>query len=371
MAKIFYSMCGEGRGHAARVRSMVEHLKGEHQLVLFAPDQAYDFLAPRYPAGTPNVEVRRIPGLRFFYTNGRLDLIRSISNAFGYMWKLRNLVRQLKRAIREEQPDLILSDFEPALPRAAKSCKAPFVSLNHQHFLVACDLSSLPWHLRGWASMMGLAVRAHHYWQRQTIVSSFFSAPLRPGYERVLQVGPLLRPEVLQARPVTGDHIVSYLRASTPPKVLEMLHSSGREVRVYGLGNRKDEGNLRFMPLHEQKFVDDVASCHALVGAAGNQSLGEAIYMGKPIFALPEADHHEQMINSHFLGQMGTGAFSTLEDVQPREFSEFLGKTDQYRDALRDYAGRIDGTPAAVGEVVRHLRGRLVSPIPMQNLCLV
>lgn len=334
---------------------MVEHLRGDHQLVLFAPDQAYDFLAPRYPAGTPNVEVRSIPGLRFSYSQGRLDFLGTIGNVFSYMWRLRNLVRHLKKAIREEKPDLIISDFEPALPRAAKSSRVPFISLNHQHFLVACDLSSLPWSLQSWAKMMAVAVKAHHYWQKQTIVSSFFNAPLRAGYENVVQIGPLLRPEVLQAKSTDGQHIVSYLRPATPGKVLEMLQGCGREVRVYGLGSRKDEGNLRFFPLHEKKFVDDVASCHALMGAAGNQSLGEAIYLGKPIFALPEADHHEQMINAHFLRQMGTGDFAPLEDVSADDFHEFLGATDQYRERLSKFAGKIDGTPTAVAQVNRYL----------------
>src|SRR5262245_20799177 len=103
MAKIFYTMAGEGTGHAARVRVIVEQLRNEHQFVLFAPDQAYDFLAPRYPAGTPNVEIRRIPGLRFHYTRGRLDLSKTIWAGAGYLWRLPGLASRLQRAIRDEK----------------------------------------------------------------------------------------------------------------------------------------------------------------------------------------------------------------------------------------------------------------------------
>ena len=63
MARILYSMCGEGRGHAARVRAIVEALRREHEIILLAPDDAYDFLASRYSAATSNVFIRRIPGL--------------------------------------------------------------------------------------------------------------------------------------------------------------------------------------------------------------------------------------------------------------------------------------------------------------------
>ena len=358
MARIFYSMAGEGRGHATRVRSMVERLRHEHELVLFAPDEAYEFPAPRYPAGFPNVEVRRIPGLRFHYTRGRLDLTRSVARGLGYLWKLPGLVRELKRTIRDEQPDLVVTDFEQSLPRAARACGVPFVRLNHQHFLVACDLSSLPLRLQGYGKLMGLAVKAHHPGQTATIVSSFFQAPLRRGYGDVQQVGPLLRPEILAAPRTCGDYLLSYLRSNAPGHVLELLKSAGRPVRVYGLGERKPEGPLTFCKLSEQTFVDDLASCAALVGAAGNQSLGEALYLGKPVLAMPEERHHEQLINAHFLRQMKAGDWTTIESAQPRHLARFLDRLDEYREGIESHSGRLDGTPAALGALAKFLPPR-------------
>ena len=355
MAKIFYSMAGEGRGHATRVRAMVEQLRYEHQIVLFAPDQAYDFLAPRYTGEIPNVEVRRIPGLRFHYTRGRLDLTKSVWHGLGYLWKLPGLIGQLKRTLRDERPDLVVADFEPALPRAARACGVPFISLNHQHFLVACDLSSLPFALRQHARLMSLAVQAHHRGEISTVVSSFFCAPLRRGFEFVKQVGPLLRPEIRRAVPTRGDYLLSYLRPNAPANVLDMLRTSDREVRVYGLGERSPDGPLKFFPLGEQTFVDDLAGCAALVGAAGNQSLGEALYLGKPVLALPEEQHHEQQINSHFLAQMGGGDWTSAEQARPATLNRFLSQLDDFRGALAGQAAFLDGTPAALAELRRFL----------------
>src|SRR5690554_856066 len=48
MAKIFFSMSGEGRGHASRVHAVVEQLKQEHEISLFCPNDAYHLLEPRY-----------------------------------------------------------------------------------------------------------------------------------------------------------------------------------------------------------------------------------------------------------------------------------------------------------------------------------
>ena len=93
-------MAGEGRGHAVRVRAMVEELRREHQLVLLAPDEAHDFLAPLFPAGSPGVELRRIPGLRFHYTRGRLDLAKTLMRAAVYHARLPELVAEMSEGLR-------------------------------------------------------------------------------------------------------------------------------------------------------------------------------------------------------------------------------------------------------------------------------
>lgn len=370
MAKIFWSMAGEGRGHATRVRSIVEQLheevSDEHHFVLFASDQAYDFLAPCYADGSRTVEVRRIPGLRFRYREGRLSATKSLSGGLRYLRQLPGLVEHLKQAIRDKQPDLVITDFEPALPRAARACNVPFVSLDHQHFLVACDLSSLPTRLRGFAWLNSLAVRAYHSGASATIVSSFFQAPLKRGYEGVKQIGPLLRPEIRRAQSSRGDYLLSYLRPSTPAHVLDMLLASGREVRVYGLGERLAEGHLRFFPFDEQTFVDDLAGCAALVGAAGNQSLGEALFLGKPVLAMPERRHHEQLINAHFLAGMGVGEWMTMEQATTERLHQFCDRLEEYRGRLAGYRGHLDGNAAAIAEIRRFLPAMKEKTAPLE-----
>ena len=61
MGKVFYSVGGEGRGHATRVRALVENLRVRHDVTIFAPAHAYDLLAPAYERTA--VRVERIPGM--------------------------------------------------------------------------------------------------------------------------------------------------------------------------------------------------------------------------------------------------------------------------------------------------------------------
>lgn len=91
MSRIFYSVAGEGRGHATRARTVVEELRRDNEVVLFAPHMAFDFLNEIY-RDTADVEVRRIPGLQFSYSGRSVSYWRSIRDSVPYLWKLPSLV---------------------------------------------------------------------------------------------------------------------------------------------------------------------------------------------------------------------------------------------------------------------------------------
>jgi uncharacterized protein (TIGR00661 family) len=356
MAKIFYSMAGEGRGHASRVRSMVEQLRNEHELVLLASGQAFDFLTGCYGENTPNVEIRRIPGLRFKYTNNRLNVTKSVIEGFRFRYRLRDYVREVGQWIEQDRPRLAVVDFEPILPRAARRMNVPYIVVNHQNFAEAYKLSILPVSLKIHAAGIRWAVRQHHTRQTATVVSGFFKPPLHKGFEDVVQVGPLLRPEVRGKTPSDGDFLLSYLRPHTPAHVFELLKQCGKEVRIYGLGERPEDGPLTYRAISEETYVDDLASCRAYIGAAGNQTLGELLYFGKPVFALPEDTHHEQLINAHFIRHMGVGNFATAQQVDKEHFADFFVRRDDYLEKLAPLKGALDGTDATVEVIQRQLR---------------
>ena len=351
MAKIFYSMAGEGRGHAVRVLTLVEHLRHEHELVLFASGDAYDFLVKTYgTTQVDNVRLLRVSGLQFRYTGGKLDLFKSTAGAMSFARReMPALVDALRRRIDAEQPDLAISDFEPTLPRAARMSGLPWMSIDHQHVLMAYDLSSLPFLLRRYAWWMSWAVRWYYGWGDYTAVaSSFYTPPLKRGFEHVRQVGPMLRPEIIAKEPSTNHFLLSYLRSNTPPEVINALANCGWPVRIYGLGEKPSVGSLSFHAIDEHRFVEDLATCAGLFSAAGNQLLGEALYYGKPVFAIPEEMHHEQQINAHFLRQMGAGDWMTAEKFQSKQFHQFLVRLEEFRENLAHLKGNLNGTPDAL-----------------------
>ena len=255
-----------------------------------------------------------------------------------------------------------LGPIEPALPRACARQRIPLVSVDHQHFLLSYDLSSLPWALQWNAWFMSHAVWMYSAGATDTVVSAFFRPPLKRGWEHVIQVGPLLRQAVTQAVPSDRGFILSYLRRHTPFSTLASLADCGLPVKVYGLGSRDPIGSLSFHPIDERQFVEDLASCRGLIAAAGNQLIGEALHLGKPLLVLPEQAHAEQLMNSHFLAGMGCGEFRLLETVTPQDVQAFLGSLDRFRSALTGVCGKMDGTPDVLAVIERRLRQPVAAP---------
>ncbi len=343
MATIFYSMAGEGRGHATRVRAVAQHLRARHDVVLFCPGAAHAFLAPLF-ADDPRVTVEPLPGLFFRYdSRDRVHALRTAGSALRYACALPRLVDRLAARVERERPALVISDFEPALPRAARRVGVPVVSLSHQAFLLACDLRQLPRGLRVHAALMGLVVRAFQARPTATIVSSFYAAPLKPGYAHAHQTGVLLRPAIRASRPRRGAHLVCYLRRALPINVARALQATGRPVRIYGLGERPPEGRLEFRAIDEEGFVADLASAEALISTAGNQLVGEALFLGKPVFAIPEDNNREQSINAWFLRASGAGDWSSAAKLRASDLTAFLARLEDHRRALQSLS--VDGTP--------------------------
>jgi len=334
MATIFYSMAGEGRGHATRVRAIVEDLRKRHRVVLFAPGQAHELLEPIYRGS--DVEVRTIEGLSFRYRpDGSVDYLRTVVESAKCLKDYSRRIAELRKQIARDRPDLVVTDFEPLLPRAAEREGVPYVSIDHQHFLTTYSMSGLPLYQRIHALLIGAAVRLFHARQDLTIVSAFFRPPLVAGAgSKVRQVGVLLGQDILEREPLDEGFLLVYLRRGTPRRVFRALANCGLPARIYGPGKVGTEGPLVFCAVDRQDFVEDLSRCRALVTTAGNQVVGEALHLGKPVLALPEPGNWEQGLNGFFLERMGVGKCASMRILRSKAIRDFLANLESYRGAM-------------------------------------
>lgn len=368
MANIHYSVSGEGRGHASRARVLIDRLRQEHRVVVHCYGDSEAMLAPLY-RGT-DVSVRTIPGLRFAYDHrGRLHPAWSLGRAIPFLWNLESEKRRLARLLEVEQADLALVDFEPLLPRAARLAGVPVVAVDHQQFLTACDLSTLPLPLRGGAAVLARFVRAFYDGPVPSVISSFFFPPLRKGIENVVQAGVLLRREFEEVTPGTGRHLVAYLRRHPPPEVLSALLFCGHPVRVYGAAETGTWANLTFRPVSADGFAGDLATAIGLVSTAGNQVVGEALSLRKPVLAYPEPGNIEQRINAYFIQALRVGWAVPVRALTAELVAKFVEEAP--RLAERIDTRRIDGNAVALRAIEAELHGHRRLPDPTSGVRVI
>jgi uncharacterized protein (TIGR00661 family) len=167
------------------------------------------------------------------------------------------------------------------------------------------------------------------------LVTTFFEAPLKRG--GTVLVPPIVRPEIVAAEPVRGDHLVVY--SGGEPALIEALRSSGMPCRVYGMrgGPEEDQvdGNLEYRPRSNEGFVEDLRTARGVVTGGGFSLLSEAVYLGKPVLAMPLHGQFEQMMNARYLAREGYG--SCAPEVTPEVLDGFLAGLDGFEQALAAY----------------------------------
>lgn len=358
--RIAYGVFGYGRGHATRTAAVLPALQRRHDVLLLAGGQAYEILSRDYP-------VCRIPTLGYGYRGARR------SNYLTLKQNLRPLLdlalcgpasRAVDALLGDFRPDAVVSDAEPWTHRAALRLGVPRIAFDHFGILVHCR-HALPLLDRVRRARDAAAYRWLMGGPQRVIISSFYDAPPRRAGVRI--VGPLLRDAVLAAQPRRGAHLLVYLnngRHQFTPQMEAALRRIDVPVRIYGTPRQGASGRIEFRAPGDLPFVEDLASCRALLSTAGNQLMGEALHLGKPMLVMPE-DCVEQRLNAAAVARLGIGMQVTAREFSAGVLQRFLAAENEYAAAIRT---RIrDGRSAALAALEQflvELTGRGPASVP-------
>ena len=323
--RILYGVTGCGLGHTMRARALARHLvERGHDVKLAASGRAVSILREH------GLDVVAIDGMRMHYERGGVRRLGTIAD----------LLRQAPRALRHNarvalalsfDPDVVVTDFDSFSHAVGKLLGRPVISLDHQHVFdryrhpreVLARLSSYA-PVRAFVSAK--TSRCDEY-----IVSSFFFPEEHPQNRTpTTLVGPIVRPEIADARPTRGDHVLVYQTTSGDPRLLTALGAvRGARFVVYGLGRAERIGNVELRAFDEAAFVRDLASARAVIANGGFTALSEALYLGKPALSIPVRRQPEQELNAAYLETLGLGASARAisRDVVER----FLARLDGFR----------------------------------------
>jgi len=304
--KILYGVVGEGMGHAMRSRVVVSHLVGQgHEVEIMASGRAVDFLKKHFP------DVNRIHGLHIIYDENRVRRGKTLlSNVLKGTAGLPQNIKAYFDLIDDFSPEMVISDFESWAYAYAKAHTLPVISIDNMQVINRCRHD--PEILRGHRADFEIArafVKSKLPFCDHYLITTFFRPPIRK--ERTTLHPPILRPEILAARSSRGEHLLVYQTSEGHGQLLESLRETGLECRIYGM--RRDiqqeqvEGALRFRPFSEQGFIDDLASARGVVAGGGFTLMGEAVYLHKPMLAVPLNRQFEQILNARYLERQGYG----------------------------------------------------------------
>jgi uncharacterized protein (TIGR00661 family) len=157
---------------------------------------------------------------------------------------------------------------------------------------------------------------------------------VKPRKKKTFLFPPILREEILQAKPTDSDFILVYV-TSAADELTAVLKNVRQRFVCYGFDREGRDGNLEFRKPSMDGFLRDLCNCRAIVANAGFSLISEALYLGKPYLAWPVKRQFEQVFNAYYIGETGYGAY--WEDLNKERVESFLFNLDEYRNNLEKY----------------------------------
>jgi uncharacterized protein (TIGR00661 family) len=311
--KVLYGVTGEGMGHAMRSRVVLEHLvDAGHTIEIIASGRAAEFLGKRF------ADVSTIHGLHMILEENRVRRGKTLwSNVLkGALGVPRNIATYFEQVDKLE-PDVVISDFESWTYLYGTTHRLPILSIDNMQVIHRCTLPpGIIDDNRVAFELTKTFIKAKLPGCDAYYITSFFRPP--PRKPNTYLFPPILRPEILDAKRAAGDHILVYQSGSA--ELETALAATGVECRIYGMrpGQKEEirDGKLRFRPFSEAGFIEDLATCRAVIGAGGFTLMGEAVYLHKPMLSLPLEGQFEQMLNARYLEHEGYGMWTPgFDDV--------------------------------------------------------
>jgi len=352
--RILYGVVGEGMGHAMRSRVILDELVKEHEVQVVVSGRAYDYLQKRV---SENLAVRKIWGYTLVYEDNEVDAFKTaVRNLKGAISGWPENIKAYVEITERFEPEVVISDFESWSYLFGQRHGLPIISVDNMQIINRCEHPpeitagmSRDFELTK-AIVKAKVAGADHYH-----VTTFFYPPVRK--ERTTLHPPILRPEILAAKPGPGEHLLVYQTSTSNSALPDILRRSGRECRIYGL--RRDlkeelvEGNLRFRPFSKAGFIDDLRTARGVIASAGFTLMGEAVYLHRPMLAVPVAGQFEQVLNARYLEREGYGlAADELTDERLGQFLERIPDCERKlasytQDGNRDLLDALAGSLAA------------------------
>ncbi|VVB75829.1 UDP-N-acetylglucosamine--N-acetylmuramyl-(pentapeptide) pyrophosphoryl-undecaprenol N-acetylglucosamine transferase [uncultured archaeon] len=318
--KILFFYCGEGLGHATRAIAAANALKADHDITLASYGYTRDF------GINAGLDVKEVPSeIQLVGRSGQFDLSKSILTTISNSSKQPHGILKFNSLINKTKPDLVLSDsfFLPATLSKNKGIPT-WMILNQTNIERFFYTNS-----KAFIRMAGPFIkRLNHSTlnQMDKLLIPDFSPPftvceesvsLTPElYEKTQYLGPLVRNlgRELKTKPkkktvysmIGGfgyrkqllDKIVEASR-ELPDYHFDLVAGPNAKLGTHGKNVKTYTSLTNPLPLINESSL--------VIGGGGHSTAMEALALGKPVLAAPDAFHCEQECNADGLERIGAG----------------------------------------------------------------
>ena len=355
---------GEGRGHLTQALALEKILEAAgHRVAGVLLGRNPNREAPRFFLEKIGAPVERIDSPSFFMDGRRramATLGATIRKNVPLIGRFREGLHRVGRAIERHRPDVVINFHEVlagvyyALHRRGRSALPPLVCVAHQYMFQHPAYPSFP-QGRGWDRWwLHFFVGATQLASKKRLALSLYPAPHRRE-EGLVVMPPLLRPELAAPPPEPPveeePFFLMYLLNSGYAEEVVRWHRRHPGVRLHCFWDRpgaapveRYDDTLTFHALDDEKFLDMMKRCRGLATTAGFESVGEALYLGKPVLMVPVEGHFEQCCNAIDGQYAGAGVatqsfergLSRLQALAPR----YESRVPRFRRWLHDAPAR-------------------------------
>ena len=340
--RILYGVCGEGMGHAVRSAVAVRHLlmAGHDLTVLAGSRPAAEYL--RFQVGF-GAEVIQTLGAQAVYDDSSVDVPKTLAaNALrAGLAPLANAAASLATLARP--PDVVVSDFDSLSAYMAARLDKPLVALDNIHFGNRCSHAPencRPEDDRAHALFRLVADRTVPGARRYMVLAMHRPASMLPQTSLHL---PILRDEVIgmeHGHSDTGPVVAYHNAHADHARLIQAYCESGLPVRVYGVPGhaQTSTGSVRCLSFDDRRFLGDLSRARFVVGGAGFTLLSEALYLGKPVLAVPYGLQYEQLLNASYLERAGWGR--RCNRLSAHALRRFADDAAHMREVIKEQAPR-------------------------------
>ncbi len=360
---------GEGRGHMTQAIAFSKMLEDSgHQLAAVILGKSKRRAIPEFFSREIKAPVHLVesPNFEADKSEKRILIGKTILSNLKKMPVFWQSLNQIHTVIQTEKPDVILNfyDLLGGFYSVLFQPKAAYWVIGHQYLIGHPDFSFAP--SKGFQKQLFQLNTWMTAWGAEERLALGFRPMKADSNSNLRIVPPLLRREVKELTPQTGDFFLTYMVNCGYGEEVISFAKANPNLNIKAYWDKKGAGetenplpNLSFHQIHDRHFLQDMAVCKGLVCTAGFESICEAMYLGKPVMVIPVAGQYEQACNA--LDMEGAGAGIKSDNFDFGHFDQTLSKLKPVEKQFKEWIETWDVVFAQIAAVKEKVSEKTIS----------